>query len=115
MKTIKLKPAGTKEVEITLGNFRLTNGIRFSRHDATGCEFIPVKEKLALEAKSKSDGYYVIAFIKYDEDRETCDINTIGPRFHEVINTYEDWKNVQTLIKAAYNLITVANCNKEDD
>ena len=115
MKTIKIEPAGTKEVQITLGNFRLTNGLRLSSISPVGCEYIPTAEKLALEAKGKTDSYYVIAFIEYDEDEETCDMRTIGPRFHETVNTYEDWKNVQTLIKIAYNLIVVANCNEEDE
>ena len=115
METIKITPTGTKEVEITLGKFRLMNGLRLSDRSETGCEFIPVKEELALEAKCKSDSYYVIAFIEYDEDEETCDMRTVGPRFHEAINTYEDWKIVQTLIKTAYNLIVTANCNEEDE
>ena len=114
METIKIEPTGTKEVQIILGKFRLTNGLRLSGHSLE-CEVIPTKEKLALETRNKSGNYYVIAFIEYDEDEEICDMRTVGPRFHEAVETYEDWKIVQTLIKTAYNLIVVANCNEEDE
>lgn len=112
MKIIEITPTGTKEVEIKLGRFRLTNGLRIGMK---GCEYIPATEKLALEAKGRADNYYVIAFIEYKEGEETCDMRTVGPRFNEEIETYEDWKNVQTLIKIAYDLIITMNCNKEDE
>ena len=112
MQTIKITPTGTKDIEIKLGRFRLTNGLRIGME---GCEYIPATEKLALEAKGRADNYYVIAFIEYKEGEETCDMRTIGPRFHEAVETYENWKNVQTLIKIAFDLIVTMNCNKEDE
>ena len=112
METVKIEPAGVKEVEVTLGRFRLTNGLRLSSVSPVGCEYVPTAEKLALEAKGK-ENYYVIAFIDYDSKEETCDMRTVGLRFHQNITSYEDWISVKTLIKMAYDIILAAN-NIED-
>ena len=112
METVKIEPAGVKEVEVTLGRFRLTNGLRLSSVSPVGCEYIPATEELALEAKGK-ENYYVIAFIEYDSKEETCDMRTVGPRFHEEVDSDKDWHDVKALIQIAYEIILAAN-NIED-
>jgi len=109
----KIEPTGTKDVEITLGKFRLTNALRLSSLSPVGCEFIPTAKELALEAKF-TESYCVIAFIEYDEDEGTCDMRTVGPRFHEAINDDNDWHQVKALIETAYRLIPAANLPEED-
>ena len=113
METVKIEPTGTKEVEVKLGRFKLTNGLRLSSISPVGCEYIPTAEKLALEAKGKKENYYVIAFIEYDSKEETCDMRTVGPRFHEEVDSDKDWNDVRALIQIAYELILAAN-NVED-
>ncbi len=114
MKTTKITPTGNKEVEIKLGKFKLTNGLRLSSVSPVGCEYIPVAEELVIEAThDNGESYYVIAFIEYDRKEETCDMRTVGPRFHQEINSNDDWNKVKTLIETAYNLIIAAN-EKED-
>lgn len=108
MKTIKIEPTGTKEVEVILGRFRLTNGLRLSSVSPMGCEYIPTAEELDLECGEK-DHYHVIAYIEYDRKEETCDMRTVGSRFHQEVTSYEDWMNVKTLIKMAYDIILTAN------
>ena len=113
MGTVKIEPAGVKEVEVILGRFKLINGCRFSEASPLGCEYIPAAEKLALEVKGEENCYYVIAFIEYDSKNESCDMRTVGSRFHQNVISYEDWISVKTLIKMASDIILAAN-NIED-
>lgn len=112
MKTIKIEPAGTKEVEVILGRFRLTNALRLSSVSPIGCEYVSTAEELALEVGEKGH-YCVIAYIEYDSNEDMCEMRTVGSRFHQEVANYEDWINVKTLIKMAYDIILAAN-NIED-
>lgn len=115
METKVITPTGTKEVEIKLGKFRLTNGLRITSFKDMGAAYIPAVEELTLEAATDDEGhYYVIAFIKYDKDEEYCDMRTVGPRFIKEIKTDKDWHDAKALIEMANVYIKAANYKEED-
>ena len=116
METKVIEPNGKKEIEIKIGKFYLTNGLRLYSLEPFGCTYIPAAMELALEAETDNEGHrYVIAWIEWDEDEECCDMRTVGPRFINEIQTDTDWHNVKALINIAHEYIAAANANKEEE
>lgn len=72
-----------------------------------------VSEGLALE-KKKNGHYYVIAFLKYDENEERVKLESVGERFIKEVATFEEWKIARELIIRGNEMILKAN-EKEND
>lgn len=92
---------------IKKGKFRLANIIQLT--GANEYKLRPVSYGLALEVESEDDSdiYYVISFLKWD-DNNNIKLNHINNRFYEAIMTEEDCEVVLDLLMKGSQLITAA-------
>lgn len=100
----------------TLGKFRLNTvtsltAIKPEPKFAT----MPIAERgLAIEKECDNEGhYYVIAFIRPDDDERSHDMETVGNRFFRDVVTMQDYSDVKFLYDMACHVIDRALDERE--
>ena len=113
METHKITPTGEKEIEVSVGKFRLTNALRIAPFDP-GAEYIPACEELAIEARNDDGSYCVIAFVEWDNEEEITEMRTVGERVLDVVESDLEWHQFYVLYDMAAHFIEAKNRERED-
>ena len=115
METHKITPTGEKEIEVKIGQYRLVNAVKITALNSVGAEYIPAREELAIEAETKDGHYYVIAWVKWNDDERDTELTTVGERVLDKTVTMTDWANFAAIYRMAVQFIQAQHINDEDD
>ena len=94
-----------------LGDFRLATiyKLQFEGKDINKTNFIPtdiLDNGIHLDARcADGEHWYAIASIRYDEDEDSYELRSVGPRLMERLNA-ENLEDVQYLVNYAYKLLS---------
>lgn len=69
-----------------------------------------MKDGLAIEKKINDNSYYVVAFIRYNEEREQVEFEDVDFRILDIDK--EDWNIVKDLIVSAKDIVLTQNLDK---
>ena len=96
------------KLSVTVGRFRLTNISRIN------VECVDIKEGIALEKESSNGyGWYVIAFVLFNQNAGEADYKSVGTRLTANVNENE-WSIVKELLECGARIVEAANRELDD-